>query len=873
MMDMKTHFMLRDSIEQYVYGVSDGQLHVYDLRTGYSYPVKNTPEYYLDSGSTPEREAFKFLSLGDDTYILNTTVPVQMDYTKLGDGNAEVKKERYRINLRKTANVANTVQENTVSYTKTEIKGGQIDAVLHVGDDRLKVNLDYNDPHFQQKLVNTLRGNDYKAWQENRTTVFEVPVGTPVSVDDYSTIDVEYSYYYDNGTNDMLVDTFQPDGYKYTTRTYTHQMLHVHPHGKSVVVPKTETPVAYVWIKQTDYAVTYTVTLNGRTSQIETPEATSNRARAGLNTEKLTQDLASKINASRGSHGCVAEVWNTVIKIYHGTGSDFDIEVTDGLYNAALKMAKGAVQSKKELPPYASEETIIRVAGETDSENNGYYVRFKQEGGVWEETVKHGLANHIDAKTMPHIIRRLQDFQYVNDDNPYGIYFDVEPVEWSPRAVGDENTVTVPSFVSEQDEEGNITASRYITTMAFYRGRLWFLGGDYASSSVVNDRHNFFQSTAILLSDDDPIDGFIDLTEHAETIHSATPTDSGLLVFTSRAQYLITSQGLLSPITFEFKQVSTYASDSRVTPQPISDRVAFITQRSDYAALQESFVLDTLMQRSASDLTSHVPEYVHGNVHNILASSTVNTMFLIMRDLQGNAIDTVYVYDFLRDGNKRVQSSWSKWQFQGQVVDGVLTQEAVYFIIRRQHFYENEEGEQAVDVWYNMERVDLVTDEVRNELGHPVFLDALQVSDEEPQDLKQGEAKKRFKGKWYRGYPYQQYYKFSPFYLRPQNSKTGETGGRLQLRRLTLNFDKTTSFHLTVQTLGREKREIFFQGRVLGDVRNIIGKVPVVDGKRTFPLLGSSESISVSIRNDSVFDARFQSGYWEGVYHNRARRF
>ncbi|MPX98311.1 hypothetical protein EHW61_16945, partial [Salinivibrio sp. VYel6] len=233
------------------------------------------------------------------------------------------------------------------------------------------------------------------------------------------------------------------------------------------------------------------------------------------------------------------------------------------------------------------------MAGETDSENNGYYVTFKQESQVWEETVKHGLANHIDPKTMPHVIRRLQDSQYVSENNPYGIYFDVDPIEWSPRTVGDENTVTIPSFVSEQDEEGNITAARYITAMAFYRGRLWLLGGDYACSSVVNDRHNFFQSTAILVSDDDPIDGFIDLTEHAETIHSAVPTDSGLLVFTSRAQYLITSQGLLSPITFEFKQVSTYASDRRVTPQSISDRVAFITQRSNYAALQESYMLDT----------------------------------------------------------------------------------------------------------------------------------------------------------------------------------------------------------------------------------------------------------------------------------------
>ncbi|WP_172971780.1 hypothetical protein, partial [Salinivibrio sp. VYel6] len=197
----------------------------------------------------------------------------------------------------------------------------------------MKFAFDYNDSRVQQRIAQVFKSHGFDAWQEDKNTVFEVPVGTKVSVSDYSTIDVKYAFYFGSNTSDQ--DPYDdPSSSGYITRTFSSSVVHAHPHGKSVVKPEPETPVAYVWIKQTDYAVTYTVSINGHMSQIETPEATSKRARAGLNTEKLTRDLASKINEGREKHGCIAEVWESAIKIYHTTGADFDIKTTDGLYNS-----------------------------------------------------------------------------------------------------------------------------------------------------------------------------------------------------------------------------------------------------------------------------------------------------------------------------------------------------------------------------------------------------------------------------------------------------------------------------------------------------------------------------------------------------------
>ncbi|WP_449495027.1 phage nozzle protein [Candidatus Enterovibrio escicola] len=410
--------------------------------------------------------------------------------------------------------------------------------------------------------------------------------------------------------------------------------------------------------------------------------------------------------------------------------------------------------------------------------------------------------------------------------------------------------------------------------MSYYRGRLWLLGGDRAAASVVNERYNFFQSSALLLADDDPIDGYVDLHEHAETIHSAVPTDTGLLVFTRRGQYTITAQGIMSPTTFEFKEVSKYASDHRVTPQAVGDRVSFVTQRSNYAALQESYAVDAGISRKASDVSSHVPEYIRGNVQSILAASGVNTQFLVMRDSANNPTDTLYVYDYLRDGNERIQSAWSQWTFSGQVVDGILTGDALVLLMRRQDVTKDAAGSAVLgSSYYTIERIELISDSLRNEVGHPIYLDCRQHSLTEPTDLREGEEKKCFQKVWYRGFPYMQSYTFSPFFMRPQGKTTGDTGGRLQLRRLVLNYRQTTMFKVRIYTTGRETREIFFQGRKLGDSNNRIGVIPVVEGKHSFPLLGASESITVSLENYSPFEASFQSGYWEGFYHNRARRY
>ncbi|HFD4005404.1 hypothetical protein [Vibrio parahaemolyticus] len=869
---MKTHIIDRDETERYLIGILDGEIRAWDLMTGVQYDVEGGQNVnYLRAGSVPARQAYKAMTLGDDTFILNTTMPVTMDYTKReGVPETEAKTKHMRIafsgiDLSKPV-ASNPYASGRNTYNSFSVLSATYSGVIYVSGKTLPYNMPVND-NSPRIILEMLKKNGINAWLNGSHVYFEVDVNDDVSLTDNSQATVEYSYkqsYWESGDRKWVTKTL-----KWTeveTLTGLTQMM-----ASIQTAPLTpSSPQGFVWIRQADYSVNYDITINGTKCSITTPEATSDQARAGLNSSKMTDDLIAQINEATSTHGCVATRIGNTIHIRAADNQEFDLEVSDGLYGEALKMAKGTVEDQTDLPPDGVEDHVIHVAGKADSENDGYYVKWVDKTSMWTESTAYGLANEFNHASMPHMLRRYQDTSRVSTKNPYGIYFKLEQGEWSKRTVGDELSAPIPSFVSTQDESGAMTQERYISAMAFFRGRLWFLGGDYACGSVVGDKFNFFRSTALTVLDDDPIDGYTDLTGQAETIHAAIPSSDGLVVFTERGQYLISSQGMMSPTTFEFTRIASYATDNRCDPVLIGDRISFATKTSEYTSVSEMYVADTTGVRKANEVTSHCPTYIEGSVHRLLANATSNTEFLIMRGQGETLTGRMFIYDFLMNGNERVQSAWSQWTFNGAVVvDGVLTSSELYLVMVR--------ATSDTDKRMTVERIDLVQDPVKVKHGHPVFLDSLQECEEEPQDLREGEVAKRVKFSgghvWYRGYPYVMRHTFSQFFLRRDERSAGDTGGRLQLRRLHLNFHETTSFYVEVETEGRELRVVHFQGRVLGHLTNIIGQVPITSGERSFPLLGESKSIAVSIFNDSIYDSCFQSAFWEGFYHNRARRF
>ncbi len=625
-----------------------------------------------------------------------------------------------------------------------------------------------------------------------------------------------------------------------------------------------DSPQALVFIKQADYATEYKVTLNGSECSIKTPEATEARARSELDTIKLTKNLNNAINQKTSSHRCVAEVVGQSLHITPNDGFDFSFSVTDSLSGRALIGMKYTAKDIADLPLDAPKDYPLKVMGDPDSTEAAFHVRFAADEhstrGIWEESVAPGLSNHLDASTMPHRLIRKQSAEHISEQNPLGIYFEFSEAPWASRSVGDLDSAPMPSFVSTQDSEARIQVSRSITAMAYFKNRLVLATDENIVASESGNYFNFFPTSVVTNLDSDPIDIAIN-TEDIVRINHLEATQDELLLFSDKKQFVCRGADVFSNETVQINPASSYDLDVNVKPMAAGEVLFFVNERRNFSAVWEYRNRSDGVRWEAVDVTQHVPNYLPKNIKRMAANSTQNALFMISTDEDGTAKNEIYVYDFLWQNQQRVQSAWHLWTLAGRVLDIHLQENILHLTL--------DYGKQGV----YFEEINLQYDALREELGHPVYLDrieevtgqAIELTDDDPREIH------HFQKRAFVGFPYEQRYVFSKLYLRQDNQAI--TSGRTQARNLALSYADSSHFVVEVFVDGvKESRYKEFNGRTIGSASNIIGKVPISTGTFTVPLLSRTDKLQIVIKNQSVLDARIQSAQLEMFHHSRSRR-
>ena len=132
--------------------------------------------------------------------------------------------------------------------------------------------------------------------------------------------------------------------------------------------------------------------------------------------------------------------------------STFTLEVKDTKDQRLMNAYQDTVLNTALLANPSVEGRLVEVIGDKSSAADNYYLKFKTEGSIWEETVN-PTVDELDATTMPH---RL----YINDQG----LWQFGPIDYVDRLVGDDDSNPVPTFV-----DSPINASFY------YNNRLGFL--------------------------------------------------------------------------------------------------------------------------------------------------------------------------------------------------------------------------------------------------------------------------------------------------------------------------------------------------------------------------------------------------------------
>jgi len=366
----------------------------------------------------------------------------------------------------------------------------------------------------------------------------------------------------------------------------------------------------------------------------------------------VASTLATSLGTGWEAKGSI--VFSTAVR-----DSSFNFVWSDSYGSQASEGYQGTAQKLSDLPNNMEgfEDTydiILEVTGTDTNSFTNFWVKYVD--GVWRETHKPYLKNTIDSSTMPIKIVRQADGT-----------FRASYIDYSKRTVGDENTALEPSFIGKS-----------IKDVFFFKNRLCFVSDENVIMSEVGSYYNFFPTTVTDVLDSDPIDFAVDSTD-VSVLNFAVPFSNQVLLMSESSQFRLQPDSVLSPNNVSVSISTNYNSIVNVRPIGLASSLFFLSKGVNGMSLREYYVDSQSVVNIATDVTGHVSNLLPNNIINMVGSTNENIIFI----LSGESPNTIYVYKFYTNGNERLQTSWSKWEFGGEVKNITILNNYLYLLIKR----------------------------------------------------------------------------------------------------------------------------------------------------------------------------------------------
>lgn len=429
-----------------------------------------------------------------------------------------------------------------------------------------------------------------------------------------------------------------------TIGDYTFLVNREVPVSASSEMTETADIQAVITVGLCNYGRTYEVVVDGVSNSYTTP----NGGTASDTTNIDTTYVASQIYDDMDNNltGFTISRHANYIFIKKDDGSDFTISTRDGSGGNDLVLVKGSVDALDKVPARAPEGMQIQVAPNGATDDSIIYLLATSTDGdrtLWKETTQQGIPKGFDVNTMP--------FNLIRDSVDEGgvATFHMEVGDWADREVGDNDSNPLPSFVDSD-------IPKPITSIGTFQNRLYVTGGENLVMSRTDEYFNFYRYSAQRHINTDPIDIFSD-TSSVNVLNSSAKLNGNLVLLSDYAQFGMSG---LNPQTYEtatLREMTSYECVSTVKPASSGENIYIAFNYGDYAGIREMYVEEVTDTVRARPITDHVDNYIEGEILQMAASTNVNTLFL----LSEGARNKLYVYDWLFNGNEKVQSAWHEW--------------------------------------------------------------------------------------------------------------------------------------------------------------------------------------------------------------------
>jgi hypothetical protein len=656
-----------------------------------------------------------------------------------------------------------------------------------------------------------------------------------------------------------------------------------------------------VFIKSADYATTYSITVNATT----VTETTANAGGAAPSTVAIALALRNSLATALGA-GWTITASDYIVRIVKDDGTDYALGSSDTRIGTATVPIKGTVDTISDLPTKAEHGFIVKILGSAASGADDYYVKFVTTAGsgfghgIWQETVAPGITYLFDAATMPHVLIR-------NNDGT----FTFQKFTWAGRLAGDAITAPNPSFIGATIQNVNL-----------FRNRLALLADENVIMSAADAYDRFWPESVQTVVDSDPID----LSAGSRKINLLTSSlafADVLLIFSRNGQFRLSGGNAvaasLTPKTATITQITAFEMSNTVDPVIVGRTMYFSVPRGEYGGLREFFLPDASGPVPTSEeVTAAVPRFLPSNLSNLVATAAEEAVYAVSKDQPRR----VYLYKFLFQGDDKLQSAWSYWEFNAgkSLIGADLVDSDLYVVVQYSDGVYLEQivtHPETVDAGTTVE---ILVDRKVTEASCTVALTTPSGLDTQstitlPYPINTSTSNMAVVGRFFAGNSlmhgqvvqilsstaaggaggngtltvrgdltgakffvgelYDMLYEFSTQYLKEQPPGGGMaviSGPKLQLRTWTMLFDESSSFSIKVTPRGRDTMTYPYTGFEIGDQEISLGELAIRTSKFRVPVMAQNIEAKIEVVSFSPLPCRLQSAEWEGFYHTRAAR-
>ena len=580
--------------------------------------------------------------------------------------------------------------------------------------------------------------------------------------------------------------------------------------------------------------------------------------------------------------------------LYLSCTNPFIVEGTDA---DLMRVMQSEINDVTNLPNQCKQGYIVKVTNARMAEEDDYYLKFVGEQsssgtGSWVECAAPGIIKSFNASTMPHILQRQADGDFL-----------LKAATWADREVGDDATNQAPSFVGDPTYTSNGIATysedRKINKVLFFRNRLAFLSGENVILSRPGNfsTPNFWAETALTVSAVDPID-ISSSSMFPSDLFDGIEVTVGLIVFSSNQQFLLASDDtVLNPDTAKLKSISAFNYNTVIPPVSLGMSVGYIDNSGKYSRFNEMSVIERERDPVIVETSKLVPSLLPKDI-DIITNSRENQIVLF-GSTSGTTASTIYGFKYLFTGEQRPQTSWFKWKLNQNLIYHFIIDDVYYFLdsddfLQQINLIQNTDEsitEDDVNYLVHLDNyVANVTGGVFNTATNKTTFNTTWLADisSSTNDVAIIDADGRYGkgtrdgnalevvGDWSSatvdiGFLYDYEVDFPTLYVSSSENNifTSDANSSLVVHRIKLNFGKVGSYETTLTSkVGKDPYTEIYESNSLDAYE--AGDAPYLSEKiKTIPVYERNTNVDITLKSTNPSPATLHSMSWEGDYTQR----